>query len=151
MAKERESYYLRLQPYEGTPLAEVVAWLNSMDKRDANKKIEDVLVMAFLAYARQHSGQYDAGQLRLTCLECCDTGDKHFSTLRQALMVEQPKFSSMLPAWGYPAPVNGPQVGQPLQPPPDSESEKEEAVTELELSRPIKGTAEEVDNLFGDD
>ncbi|NJL82319.1 MAG: hypothetical protein HC890_03995 [Chloroflexaceae bacterium] len=97
MARARENLNLRLQPYVGTPLAEVVAWLNSMEKRDANRKIEDLLVMGFLAYARLDSGQFSAEKLRITCLACCDAGDKHFSTMRQTLQIE-PAPMTALPA-----------------------------------------------------
>ena len=47
----RKSLSLRLQPYEGTPLAEVADYLNSLDKEEATRRIGEILVMAFLPYA----------------------------------------------------------------------------------------------------
>jgi len=85
----RRNLSLRFQPYAGTSLAEVVDYLNSLEKRDAHRKIEDVLVMCLLGYARQQQG-CNSEELRRTCLECCDTLDKHASTLRQTLRVESP-------------------------------------------------------------
>jgi hypothetical protein len=97
-AKQRKSLSLRLQPYSGTPLAEVVDYLNSLEKEQANKKVGEILVMTLLPYARAHSSNFGTDgtseELRLTCLESCDAMDKHASTMRQALRVEQPQFSS---------------------------------------------------------
>lgn len=91
--RKRLSLSIRLQPYEGDPLAEVAAWLNEMVSRDANRLIENALLMAFLAYARFDAGEYDEQEIRRACLECCDALDKHASKMRQAMRVEQPSRS----------------------------------------------------------
>lgn len=69
-------------------MAEVADFLNALDDRDKLRRVEDVLVMCLLPYARQHQGTCDDNELRRTCLEACDTIDKHASTLRQTLRVE---------------------------------------------------------------
>jgi hypothetical protein len=50
--KLRNSLSLRLQPYEGTPLYDVVDYLNNLDKEEATRVIGEILVMTFLPYAR---------------------------------------------------------------------------------------------------
>lgn len=143
--RKRKSLTLRFQPYEGSTLAEVVDYLNSLDKDEANKKAADILLMCLLPYARKHGNHsYSHSELRLTCLESCDCMDKHASSMRQALMVEQPKFSQQyiaVSAGGY----NG--NGGELQEEPDAEE-----VSETIPSTLIKGhgSAAEADMLFGD-
>ena len=52
-SNNRRSLVVRLQPSNGTPLAEVIDWLKSMSSQDRNEKIAEVLIMSCLAYARQ--------------------------------------------------------------------------------------------------
>jgi hypothetical protein len=52
MPKSRKSLSIRLQPYEGTPMAEVADYLNDLDSGTALRKVEDFLVLGLLAYAR---------------------------------------------------------------------------------------------------
>ena len=46
---KRPSFSLRLQPYDGSLLAEVVQYLNALDRSDAQRRVESVLVMALLS------------------------------------------------------------------------------------------------------
>lgn len=92
--KVRKSLYVRLQMNEGTPLDEVRSWLDSLDAREKNRKIEDVLVMCLLPYARLDSEKYNQDELSRTCLESCDTGNKHFSTLRQIFNLSETQCTS---------------------------------------------------------
>ena len=48
---------MRLQPTAGTPLGEVVDWLKSMSSRERKERITEVLIMSFLAYARETKQQ----------------------------------------------------------------------------------------------
>jgi hypothetical protein len=71
MTKSRKSLSIRLQPYEGTPMAEVADYLNGLDAGTMQRKIEDLLVLGLLSYARLEQ-ETAPEKLRLTCLECCD-------------------------------------------------------------------------------
>jgi hypothetical protein len=87
MTKARKSLSIRLQPYEGTPMAEVADYLNGLDSGTMQRKVEDLLVLGLLAYARLEQG-VEAERLRLTCLECCDGLEKHTAIMRLAIGVE---------------------------------------------------------------
>lgn len=90
--KKRYSLSLRLQPYEGDLMAEVVDYLNGLPKDEMNRKVADILVAAFLPVARHESGDYTQEQLRFACWESQDCLNKHSSNMRLALGVEQPQF-----------------------------------------------------------
>lgn len=142
-SRRRKSLSLRLQPYEGTPLAEVVDYLNAMDKDGANKQVSEILVMCLLPYVRKYSDHpYTAEELRMTCLEACDAMDKHASTMRQALMVEQPRFSGYYQI----APTNGYEHGNGVEVTAEVEPEAESPKSLLSG----KGSSADVDALFGD-
>lgn len=40
--RDRKNLSLRLQPYEGTLLAEVVDYLNTLDKEEVNRKVAEL-------------------------------------------------------------------------------------------------------------
>lgn len=84
----RPSFSLRLQPYDGSLLAEVVQFLNSLDRTEANRRVENVLVMALLAQARLYDQSSSHEERRRCCIEACDALDKHASMLRQLVGVE---------------------------------------------------------------
>lgn len=84
----RASFSLRLQPYEGSLLSEVVQYLNSLDRAEAQRRVESVLVMALLTQARLYDDSCSAEERRRCCLESCDALEKHASTLRQLVGVE---------------------------------------------------------------
>lgn len=96
-------YSTRLQPYEDDPLSEVADWLNSMPIRDANRKVEEVLLMALLPYARSDSLKYSHEQLIATCLRSSDALMKHDYLMRQALNVPVVESSSAIAATSVPA------------------------------------------------
>lgn len=93
MTKARKSLSVRLQPYEGTPMAEVADYLNGLDSGTMQRKVEDLLVLGLLAYARLEQG-VEAERLRLTCLECCDGLEKHTAIMRLAIRVEREQGNS---------------------------------------------------------
>lgn len=96
---DRRSFRLRLQPYEGSLMAEVVDYLNGLERQVAQRRLEDALIMCFLAQARLYSEQQTPEARRRTCLECCDALDKHASHLRQLVGVEPPWFHSSIGAF----------------------------------------------------
>jgi hypothetical protein len=81
----RKSLSLRLQPYEGTPLAEVADYLNGLDKEEATRKIGEILVMAFLPYARLEANKPTSNKLNSAFLIARDMADKHFGVMALAL------------------------------------------------------------------
>ena len=88
-----KTFTARLQAEQGTPLAEIIDYLNARSRADANRKVAETLLMCLLPLARQLN-EYDSEKLRITCLEACDALGKHASYLRQALMVPQPQLES---------------------------------------------------------
>ena len=93
--KARKSLSLRLQPYQGTVLAEVVDYLNSLERDELSQQVGMALIMCFLPLARRSQGEdVSAEELRVCCLEACDALSKHASFLRQALRVPQPQFDN---------------------------------------------------------
>ena len=71
----RASFSLRLQPYDGSLLAEVVNYLNSLDRAEAQRRVENVMVMALLAQARLYDEARSAEERRRCCIEACDALD----------------------------------------------------------------------------
>jgi hypothetical protein len=114
VTRKRVSLSLRLQPYEGDPIAEVTDYLNSLSKDVANRKVADILVAALLPLARYVAGTYTQEQLRFACWESQDAMNKHGTTMRFAMGVEQPQFvhdkqvapTSTVAPNANPAPVN---------------------------------------------
>ena len=98
-SKARPSFSLRLQPSEKSLLAEVVRYLTALERSDAQRQVESVLVMALLAQARLYDESCSKEARRRCCIEACDALDKHASMLRQLVGVETP----------------GPQIGMPYE------------------------------------
>ncbi|MBD2616249.1 hypothetical protein H6G94_34255 [Nostoc punctiforme FACHB-252] len=151
--KKRKSLSLRLQPYEGDVLAEVVDYLNSLPKDEAQRKVADILVAAFLPVARFQSGNFTREQIRFACWEAQDSLNKHGSYMRLALSVEQPQFVLSPPNLTAPAPVVA--VNAPIYNSSASESPAGE-VSDPDSDRPatlVQGQAssQEVDAIFGGD
>lgn len=135
--KSRKGLSIRLQMNEGTPLDEVRQWLESLDPRDKHRKIEDILVMCLLTYARLDSGEASRDELVRTCLECCDTGEKHFSTIRQILhLASTPMEVEKNSAFGNESPKQSDLSPDPAQNEPN-----------LNLG---KVSTSQLDELFGD-
>ena len=133
--RQRKSFTLKLSADAGTTLAEIIEYLNSLDKSRTSKKLEDILFMALLPLARQHSQRYNIEQLRMTCLESCDALEKHSSYLRQMLMVPQPQFepSCYSPLRNSFAMANSTDLNQPK--------------TQING----QGSSADIDLVFGDD
>lgn len=55
----RRNFTLRLQPSDGTLLAEVIDWLKSMSLRERRKKVEEAFIILMLPYARK--ARFDKG------------------------------------------------------------------------------------------
>ena len=149
--KKRYSLSLRLQPYEGDLMAEVVDYLNGLPKDEMNRKVADILVAAFLPVARHESGNYTQEQLRFACWESQDCLNKHSSNMRLALGVEQPQF--VLPSHTVPGAVqhltnNNMNVSNGR---PSSEELSVETPT-IQSNNLLESKASQasMDNLFGD-
>jgi hypothetical protein len=128
---------LRLQPYEGTPLAEVADYLNGLDKEEATRKIGEILVMAFLPYARLEGDKSTSNKLNSAFLIARDMADKHFGVMALALGLDA-VYAVATPIAG--ASLN-PQIG---------EEEVSDETEEIDSSL-IEGkvTATEIGKLFG--
>ena len=150
--KQRVQLNIRLQAYADEPIAEVFEYLKSLPKDQRTQRILDTLLLIFLPYARYHSGKYTFEQLRFTCWEVQNALDKHGSTMRLALGVEQPQF--VLPNHSSPQVFNQPQTpstdtknDNPITAQKNVSDQKEQPPEPL-----IKGKAStsDLNSVFGD-
>ena len=149
--KKRYSLSLRLQPYEGDLMAEVVDYLNGLPSCEMNRKVADILVAALLPIARYESGNYTIEQLRFACWESQDCLNKHSSNMRLALGVEQPQF--MLPSYGVHGGVQHQNFDNVKKDNGRASFEEEEEETPTIQSNSLlesKATEASMDSLFGD-
>ena len=143
--KKRVSLSVRLQPYSGRLLAEVVEWLNSHDNDEKNNLIAEALVMAYLPYARA-SQSVSRAEIERCCWETQNMLDKHGFNLRQSLQVSQPQWHSTVV----------PTMVETHATTTQSEKEKKKSLRSLlgEDSVPsslIEGEGEYDNSLFSDD
>lgn len=149
--KKRYSLSLRLQPYEGDLMAEVVDYLNGLPSCEMNRKVADILVAALLPIARYESGNYTQEQLRFACWESQDCLNKHSSNMRLALGVEQPQF--MLPSHTVPGAYQHLAFDNVKKGNGRASFEEEEEETPTIQSNSLlesKATEASMDSLFGD-
>ena len=83
----RKNLSLRLQPYEGTLLAEVVDYLNTLDKEEVNRRVTEILTISLLPLARHERGVSEK-VLRFSTLESCHELSQQAHFLRQVVGVE---------------------------------------------------------------
>jgi hypothetical protein len=149
--KKRVSLSLRLQPYDGDPMAEVVDYLNSLPKDEVNRKVADILVAALLPLARYHNGNYTPSQLRFACWESQDSLNKHGSNTRFALGVEQPQF--VLPQQAMLQSTMGANDSIKVNNGKTIQDDLEDKLTQkVRPNSLVKGKAssDDLDNIFGD-
>lgn len=144
--RKRVSLSIRLQPYSGTLLAEVVEWLNSHENDEKNNLIADAVVMAYLPYARA-SKEVSPTEIERCCWETQNMLDKHGFNLRSSLQVSQPQWHSTV----IPSAVSA--YSPTVQPEKDAEQpsvnrEEEEDLVPASL---IDGDCNDEDSLFSDD
>lgn len=147
----RKSLSIRLQPYEGVPLAEVVDYLNSLSKEEASRRVGEVLTMCLLPYARYRAlgGDYSDERRRSDVWESQDAMNKHGSCMRLALGVEQLQFLCSRPMVeqevGLPTVANGRAMLGSVNEVDDSESEfKPKSLIDG------KATNSDINAIFGD-
>jgi hypothetical protein len=149
-ARKRVSLSVRLQPYSDSLLAEVVNWLNSLDKGEANRLIGEALLMAYLPYARAMAGE-DREEIERCCWETTDRLNSHGFMMRQALRVAQPQFTD--------AYYNRPVVDSLYSEAVVKSNRERKTVSKSEPTQPNAmqsrlsevGSASEVSSVFGDD
>jgi hypothetical protein len=83
----RKNLSLRLQPYEGTLLAEVVDYLNTLDKEEVNRRVAEILTISLLPLAR-YERDVSERVLRFSTLESCHALSQQAHFLRQVVGVE---------------------------------------------------------------
>lgn len=148
----RPSFSLRLQPYEGSLLAEVVQYLNSLDRAEAQRRVENVLVMALLSQARLYDESCSPQERRRCCIESCDALEKHASNLRQLIGVEaSPAMRAVALPYEVATGANGDmaarQVMRSSDEGEDEEDESDVAPPKAKLN--AKVAPDQVDALFG--
>lgn len=83
----RKNLSLRLQPYEGTLLGEVVDYLNTLDKEEVNRRVAEILTISLLPLARYERGVSER-VLRSSTLESCHALSQQAHFLRQVVGIE---------------------------------------------------------------
>ena len=142
--RKRVSLSVRLQPYEGTLLAEVASWLNSLEREEASRLISEAIVMAYLPYARSSGGAVPE-EISRCCWETQDLLDKHGFNLRQALQVSQPQWSK-----NYISPSTS-SVDVVSTPQDESEIDSIAAHSNPQDQFQHQSNVKELDAIFGDD
>ena len=87
------SLNVRLQPSEGSLLAEVAQWLNSLSGKDKKEKISAALTMAYLAYARGTREDISDKELVRCCWQTIDLLEKHGANLLHYFQVPNPNWA----------------------------------------------------------
>jgi hypothetical protein len=132
--RQRKNYALRLQPYEGSLLGEVVDYLNGLDRDDANRKISELLTIGLLPLARYERGLSER-VLRASTLESCNALAQHAHCLRQVVGVS----------------VELPLEGDVLRSPAPSSVKSSQRKIEQKSQHPKSefGSVDGLDDLFG--
>ena len=148
----RPSFSLRLQPSEQSLLAEVVRYLNGLERSDAQRQVENVLVMALLAQARLYDESCSDQERRRCCIEACDALDKHASMLRQLVGIERPVVQAVLPyevgAMAQPQMAASPVVAQ-VEADEFEDEDDEDGQWPPKSRIESNASADEVNSLFG--
>ena len=155
---ERDSFTITLRAYStDVVLCELVNYLKALDRSLAKQKIEEVLIMALLPLAKQHSGKYSHEQLRLSCLEAENSLTKHSSYLRQALMVAPAPQVSYPYAYAPLPPTNNISTAPNVNNHHDNGSSEDFSGSDLREEQTSftshlqdKGSIEDVTRMFGD-
>jgi hypothetical protein len=136
--KQRKNFALRLQPYEGTVLSEVVDYLNSLDRDEANRKIAEILTISLLPLAR-YEQNFPEKTLRFSTLESCHALSQYAHFLRQTVGIT------------VEIPLNNDFLMPPVASPAKKIKEKAEREPTEKPQHPKSefGTVEGLDELFG--
>ena len=104
--RQSYSFTLRACPSD-TNIIELINYLRSLGRSVANRQIEDALMKTLLSLAKLHSGKYSAEELRLSCLNSCESLSSHSNYLRQAFNIaDLQHWQSNTPRLSQQAPIN---------------------------------------------
>ena len=131
----RKNLSLRLQPYEGTLLAEVVDYLNTLDKEEVNRRVTEILTISLLPLARHERGVSEK-VLRFSTLESCHALSQQAHFLRQVVGVE------------VELPVEGDVLGSPVKSVVKNAREKEKVEVKSAHPKSEFGAVDGLDDLF---
>jgi hypothetical protein len=132
----RKNLSLRLQPYEGTLLAEVVDYLNTLDKEEVNRRVAEILTISLLPLARHERGVSEK-VLRFSTLESCHALSQQAHFLRQVVGVE------------VELPVEGMVVAPPVKSQVKNTQVKEKVEVKPAHPKSEFGAVDGLDDLFG--
>jgi hypothetical protein len=132
----RKNLSLRLQPYEGTLLAEVVDYLNTLDKEEVNRRVAEILTISLLPLARHERGVSEK-VLRFSTLESCHALSQQAHFLRQVVGVE------------VELPVEGMVVAPPVKSQVKNTQVKEKVEVKPAHPKSEFGAVDGLDSLFG--
>jgi hypothetical protein len=132
----RKNLSLRLQPYEGTLLAEVVDYLNTLDKEEVNRRVAEILTISLLPLARYERGVSER-VLRFSTLESCYALSQQAHFLRQTVGVE------------VDLPLEREVLGSPVKSVVKNAREKENVQVKSAHPKSEFGAVDGLDDLFG--
>jgi hypothetical protein len=132
----RKNLSLRLQPYEGTLLAEVVDYLNTLDKEEVNRRVAEILTISLLPLARYERGVSER-VLRFSTLESCHALSQQAHFLRQVVGIE------------VDLPVVGEVLGSPVKSVVKNARDQEKVEVNPLHPKSEFGAVDGLDDLFG--
>ena len=94
--KVRKSLSIRLQPSDGTPSGLVADYLNSLDKDEFKRKVNEALVAFFYPYALNQKGCDSEDSLNDAFLVSQEIASKHFCFMALALRLNPIVFTSLI-------------------------------------------------------
>lgn len=145
--KKRKSLSLpRFQPMEGTPMAVIADYFNSLEATEAKRLLEEMLVMYFLPRAQSRLGGVSPQQVRSSYLISRRMAESHFGILALELGLDAEVYAYVPMPFAAAVDGNGIQ-GAVVQEMPEFEVLEEDD----EDSSLIPGDLNSgfLDNLFG--
>lgn len=146
--KKRKSLSLpRFQPIEGTPMAVIADYLNSLEATEAKKLLEEMLVMYFLPRAQSRLGGVSPQQVRCSYLISRRMAESHFGIMALELGLDAEVYAYVPLPFAAAVDGNG-SHGAVVQEIPELEGQEEDDDEDSSL---IPGELKTgfLDNLFG--
>ena len=103
--KKRESFSpARLTPVSDTPFGDVVAWLSTLDKTEANEHIRFALIALYHFKACSENGKHDEQKLKSIYLRSRASIENYFNLLEMELSCDLKKQKNKAKSFPDPAP-----------------------------------------------
>jgi hypothetical protein len=144
--KKRKSLSLpRFQPMEGTPMAVIADYFNSLETAEAKRLLEEMLVMYFLPRAQSRLGGFSHQQVRCSYLISRRMAESHFGIMALELGLDAEVYAYMPMPFAAAVDGNGSPGGvvQEMSELEDDEDDEDSSLIPGDLNTGF------LDNLFG--